>query len=256
MENKPDLIGYVGVGISVLGAIAAVATNNPAIAPIPLAVGVGCNLVSRMQLSKELISAHTENQESINALKELLETNKEELNSTLTTNQDNLTKQIQQLQENVNNNLEQTKEKLENNIINLDTQIQQISDVVSNLRQVESFSQELRVEPQSADFYYQRAISLEHLDNKHGAIEDYSEAIKRDGNFAKAYHKRGVLHLELGNRQKAVDDLRKAALLYFEQGDIESYHQAREMSRNIHDLRANLNGSRPNMVVGEDLFSS
>lgn len=61
--------------------------------------------------------------------------------------------------------------------------------------------------------------------------------------------------MEQGMKQKAVDDLRRAALLYFEQGDIESYHQAREMSRNIHEIRTIGNGKAQEMVVGSQLFS-
>ena len=62
-----------------------------------------------------------------------------------------------------------------------------------------------------------------------------------------------------GKKQQAVDDLRKAALLYFEQGDIESYHQAREMSRNVHDIRvvnvSDNSSSSPDVIVANELFS-
>lgn len=255
MESQPDIIGYVGTGISVVGAIGALVFGQPAMAGIPVAIGVGCNMLSRNQLSKILVESHNQNQVAIAELKELLVNQQNELNSTIQTNQANLSEQFKSLQQEVNNKLDTTKGELNYQIEDIKTQHEKLADIVGNLRDIESLSQELRVAPNSADFYYQRGINQQNLGNKHGAVEDYSEAIKQNFNFAPAYHKRGVVYLDLGERQNAVDDLRKAALLYFEQGDIESYQKAREMSRNIHNLKSNLNGHQPEIIVSEQLFS-
>lgn len=162
---------------------------------------------------------------------------------------------MERLQHSIQELLNSQKADIAQEIKRLDLQHQELNNVVSNLKEVENLSQELRNNADSADFFYQRGVGYEKLGNITGAIEDYTEAIKRDGNMAKAYHKRGVLYLDSNMKQKAVDDLRKAALLYFEQGDIDSYHQAREMSRNIHDLKMEANGKATEMVVGSELFS-
>lgn len=255
MESKKDTIGYIGVGISLVGALVSLATNNVAMAAIPLTVGVGCNMLSRGKLSTILVDSHNENQEAIAELKQLLENNLKDLNSNIEDNQINLSDQIKKFQDELNSKLDNSNQELKQHINSIEAEHKQLADVVGNLREVENFSQELRVKPNSAEFYYQRGLSHQNLDNKHGAIEDYSEALQLDPNMAKAYHKRGVLYLDLQERQRAVDDLRKAALLYFEQGDIESYQNARSMSRNIHNLKSNLNGSIPQSIVGGQLFS-
>lgn len=255
MENKPDVVGYIGVGVSLVGAIASMAVKNPALASIPLAVGVGCNMYSRMQLSNTLVESQEENQLAIAGLQTALNTNKEELESTLEDNQTQLVEEIKKLTEDLNVKLTKAQEDLKQSLESLSQKHIKIADVVSNLQKVENMSQELRVKPDSAEFYYQRAIGQENLGNNNGAVEDYTEALNKNPNYAKAYHKRGVIYLELEEKQKAVDDLRKAALLYFEQGDIDSYQKAREMSRKVHDLRDNMNGSATGIIIGDELFS-
>lgn len=257
MKSNPDVIGYLGAGISLIGAIGAFVFEQPAIAAIPVAIGVSCNVVSRNQLAANLIESHNENQEAINKLQTIVEGNQNDLTSNINMNQANLSEQIRILKNESTTNFDNLKLEFNHHLENLKIQQDKLTDIVSNLREVESFSQELRAKPDSAEFYYQRGMSHENLGNKQGALEDYNEAIKQNNDFAPAYHKRGVIHLDLGEKQEAVDDLRKAALLYFEQGDIESYQKARDMSRKIHDLRSNLNlnGSSAETVVGTQLFA-
>jgi tetratricopeptide (TPR) repeat protein len=255
MENKPDIVGYFGVGISAVGAIVSIAMENPSIASIPLTVGVGCNMYSRMKLSETLVEAHGESQQAIASLSQSLETYKQELDTSLENNQTNLVEQIKKLTEDLNTKLDKTAQDLKQNLDTLNSKQKHLTEVVNNLETVENMSQELRAKPDSAKFYYQRGVSQENLGNHSGALEDYTETLRRDANYAQAYHKRGVLYLELGEKQKAVDDLRKAALIYFEKGDIESYQKAREMSRKVHDLRANMNGTGSGIIVGDELFS-
>ncbi len=256
MESKPDIIGYVGTGISVIGAIGAMVFNQPALAGIPVAIGVGCNMLSRNQLASMLVESHQQNEEAIADLTALLTKNQSDLNSTMKLNQANISEQLKQLQENVNNSLTETKVEMSQKLQGLESKQEKVADIVTNLRDIETYSQDLRVQPDSAEYFYQRGFSYQQLGNKSGAIEDYTESINKNSGFAPAYHKRGVVYLELGDRQKAVDDLRKAALLYFEQGDIESYQKAREMSRNIHELKTDLNGSTPEAIVGIELFKN
>ncbi len=255
MEKQQDILGYVGLGVSAVGAIASIASSNVAFASAGLTVGVGCNVFSRKQQYESLVYAYNQQQETINELTQKIEANHGELNQTLMNYKADLGSSMEKLQQSIQDLLKTQQEQISQEVKRLDLQHQELNNVVSNLKDVENLSQELRNNADSADFFYQRGVGYEKLGNISGAIDDYSEAIKRDSSMAKAYHKRGVLYLDGDMRQKAVDDLRKAALLYFEQGDIDSYHQAREMSRNIHDLKPESNGKAPKMVVGSELFS-
>lgn len=260
MEKQQDLIGYIGLGVSSVGAIASVITNNVAFASLPLTVGVACNLFSRKQYNDTLVEAYNAQQQSINDLIQKVDANQTQLNDQLIENRRELGNLLEEtktsINKSLNNSLEEQKKDLLQEIKSLDLQHQELNKLVSTIKEVENLSQNIRNEENSAQFYYERGLGYEHLGNKEGAVKDYTEAIKQDSSLAKAFHKRGVIYLEQGDRQKAVDDLRKAALLYFEQGDIDSYHQAREMSRNIHDLRAVSNGEiKSEMVVGSELFS-
>ncbi|WP_330203459.1 hypothetical protein [Cyanobacterium sp. Dongsha4] len=258
MEKQQDILGYVGLGVSAVGAIASLIIPSPtnvAVASAGLTVGVGCNVFSRKQQYESIVDAYNQQQETINELTQKIEANHAELNQTLMDYKADLGTSMEKLQQSIQELLNSQKEEIAQEVKRLDIQHQELNNVVLNMKEVENLSQELRSHSDSADFFYQRGVGYEKLGNISGAIEDYTEAIKRDGNMAKAYHKRGVLYLDSNMKQKAVDDLRKAALLYFEQGDIDSYHQAREMSRNIHDLKVEANGKATEMVVGSELFS-
>ena len=256
MEKKQDILGYVGLGATAIGMIATVISKTALPIAIGSTVGVGCNVFSRKQSNDELVEAYNSQEQKLESLIQQLAQNKLELGETLTTNQTEIANKLEELKLQLQDKLEQNKTEVITEITRLDSQHQQLADVVNNLEQIESMSQELRVKPDSAQFFYQRGMSYEKLGNLPGAIEDYSEAIKINPSFAPAYHKRGVMQLHSDHKQKAVDDLRKAALLYFEQGDIESYQQAREMSRDIHELHTNGNGKLSEMVIGSELFTS
>ncbi|NCO75435.1 MAG: tetratricopeptide repeat protein [Cyanobacteria bacterium] len=255
MEKKQDIVGYVGLGLSAVGAVVSVITNNIAPASLLLTVGVGCNVISRKQFNDSLVEAYNQQEETIKKLVTTLEANHSELTAKLMENQTDLANRVEKLQLSMQDNLAKQKENINSEITRLELQHQDLNNIVSNIKDLENISQELRSQPDSADFFYQRGLSYEKLGNYAGAIEDYTEAIKKNSSLSKAYHKRGVLYLDSGAKQKAVDDLRKAALLYFEQGDIESYHVAREMSRNIHELRIDTNGNAQEMIIGKKLFA-
>jgi tetratricopeptide (TPR) repeat protein len=255
MEKQQDIIGYVGLGISSVGAIASVITNNIALASLPLTVGVACNLISRKQFNDSLVEAYNTQQQSINDLIHKIEDNQNQISEKLIENKTEFNNSLESTKQSLGNSLDEQKENLLQEIKRVDLQHQELSKVVNNLKNVENISKNLTGQDDSPEFFYDRGVSYEQLGNKEGAVKDYTEAVKLDSSLAKAYHRRGVIYLDIGDRQKAVDDLRKAALLYFEQGDIDSYHQAREMSRNIHDLKAMDNGKAKEMVSGSNLFS-
>ena len=122
----------------------------------------------------------------------------------------------------------------------LESQLTTVETVVETLQNIENASQIIRSNPEGADAYYQRGLNHQKLGDKTGAIDDYTEALHLDSTYAKAYHSRGVLLAEIGNRKQAVEDLRLAAKYYFEQGDIESYEQARNLSKEFYQVRYSL----------------
>lgn len=256
MENHGksplDIAEMVGVVVSIVGAIAAPITQQIALASIPLSATVALNFLNRKRLLCLLEEQIDKNKESIEQLQELIETNKTESTSLIEERKKELAKQISEVQKQLTSDLSSSKEELLENIQKLETQEKNLENLVGNLREIENLSQALRVKPDSAEFYYQRGVRHQGLGDKQGAIEDYTAAINLNSKYAEAYHSRGVLSLEIGERKRAVDDLRKAAKLYFEKGDIESYQQARNISQNVHDLRKEMEVNH--LVVG-GLFS-
>ncbi|AUC61353.1 hypothetical protein AA637_09405 [Cyanobacterium sp. HL-69] len=255
MDKQVDMLGYVGLGVTALGAIASAVTGQ--IIPLSVAstVGVGCNVFSRKQSEERLIGAFNAQQQKIESLYTMVEANHGELKEAMVMGKADFGNQIEDLKLGFNERLNNVKDSLDQNVSALNGETKEIKEIVSNLRQVEILSQELRVKPDSASFFYERGNSHSKLGNISGAIADYTEAIKKDGDYAEAYHKRGILYLDSGAKQKAVDDLRKASLLYFEKGEIDSYHQAREMSKNVHEIGSHGNGSNGKMLIGTKLFS-
>ncbi len=256
MDKQVDILGYVGLGVSAVGAIASVSLGNLLPLSIGSTIGIGCNVFSRKQFNDSLVDTINEQQQTIEKLLDTVKDNHETINETLVNSKADFGNQLEDFKVKVNDLLENHENKLFSEVGRLDIQSQSIKEIVVNLREVENLSQQLRVTPESASFFYERGNSHAKLGNMAGAIADYTEAIKKDTNYAEAYHRRGVLYLESGAKQKAVDDLRKASLLYFEKGEIEGYHQAREMSKNVHQLEAEGNGNRKQMVIGTELFSS
>ena len=256
-------IGNVGLGLSAIGAVASIATQNIAVASVPLTIGVGCNLFSRKQHHEALVEALNKQEVTITQLQQQLEEKQnnleQEIKEKLQENHREAGNLIEGVKDSLNTNLEKSKEEFAQEIKRLEIQSQELSQQVSTLKQVENLTQNIGSEENSASFYYQRGVGYEKLNNQEGALKDYNQAIIEDSSFAKAYHKRGVIFMNQGKKQQAVDDLRKAALLYFEQGDIESYHQAREMSRNVHDIRvvnvSDNSSSSPDVIVANELFS-
>lgn len=98
MDKKQDIVGYAGLGVSVMGVIVSVAMNNPIFASIPLTVGIGCNLASRKQLTNSFVEAYNRQEQTINQLMATLEANHSELTTKLTGNQTDLANRVQKLQ--------------------------------------------------------------------------------------------------------------------------------------------------------------
>lgn len=123
----------------------------------------------------------------------------------------------------------------------LAAQTKSVEDLLEILRAMDAITQAISDQPDGADRFYERGLlrkRLQRLEDQHIALDDFSKAIQLESTYAGAYFERGLLHSELGQKQRAVDDFHTAAKLYFEQGQLNQYEQARELAQKIHDLIA------------------
>ncbi|MEM6614235.1 MAG: hypothetical protein AAF652_18705 [Cyanobacteria bacterium P01_C01_bin.72] len=114
---------------------------------------------------------------------------------------------------------------------------------------IADISQAIRLNPNEADFYYQRGLILRELSARASALQDFDDAILRDPNHARAYLQRAGMSFDLrssfqirnnqgflyrfdnidGDRRgnaRAILDLQTARDLFAQQGDAEGYQTA------------------------------
>lgn len=244
------LDGLSAVGL-VGGAIASFVTNNVAAAAVPIAVAVGLHIKNRRDLAQEMaqkqetaiaqvvqsINQHQaalteylqkfqqETQGQQNQLRQLQESNQQQLSK-------NLADQVNALQQLIAGLKQDTQETTQA----LDDQHKALEVVVGELRQMENASRVIEANPK-AEAYYQRGLSHQRLGDRAEALVDYTKAISLNPELAAAFYNRGVVYAELGDRKPAVEDLRQAAKLYFEQGDLDNYHRARDLGKEFYDLQ-------------------
>lgn len=246
-NSSANLLDTVSAVAAISGAVASIFIQQVAVAAFPLALSVGVHLFNRRQSINDL-QQHLEKmvlqqnlhivnvEQRLQAVEEQLkQSEKESWLALETQDQDHKTK-IGDLSQQINQLQQQTSD-LNQSTQFLESKQKQLIDVVEELRQLENYSQALRTEPSAAEVHYQRGYSHQRLGDKNGAIEDYSEAIRLDPKYAQAYHSRGILYAETGKRKLAVADLRQASKWYFEQGDIDSYQKARDLGKELYDLR-------------------
>jgi tetratricopeptide (TPR) repeat protein len=244
------LDGLSAVGLAG-GAIASFVTNNVSAAAIPIAIAVGLHIKNRRDLALEVsqkqetaiaqviqnINQHqaalTEylqkfQQDTVAQqaqLRQIQEASQKQLSQNLATQG----KELQQLIAGLTQTTQETTQAL-------DSKHKDLEVVVGELRQMESASHIIEVDPK-AEAYYQRGQSRQRLGDRAEALIDYTAAINLNGEYAAAYYHRGVVHAELGHRKPSVEDLRQAAKLFFEQGDLDNYHRARDLGKEFYDLQ-------------------
>ncbi|HAC65481.1 MAG TPA: hypothetical protein DCF68_18610 [Cyanothece sp. UBA12306] len=265
-ENTLPLILDIVSGIGVFGGVVGSFFNNVALATIPVSVAVAMQMANRRKLAID--SAQTQ-QNSVVQISQKINQNQtvlsqqiqkfqQEIDNYINQQHQSYTEQIKKLSDNFDQTLEENIAALHKSIAeanqerdqlnnfaqeindftqNLDQQQQQIKSIVGELQKIENFSLLIDANTDQADAYYERGMSYQKLGNKEGAIQDYTEALHFDSTHAKAYHNRGILLAELDNKKQAVADLRLAAKYYFEQGDIDSYQQARDLSKEFYEVR-------------------
>ncbi|WP_107668260.1 tetratricopeptide repeat protein [Cyanothece sp. BG0011] len=249
-NNLSDLFDLLS-GIGLVGGAVGSFFGNAAFAAIPISFSVALQIANRRQLKVDLAQLQ---ESSVIQLTEQMNNNQgtilEQFKQFRKESEDQLNQQDQKVQtivselsEKITNNQESCnllkveKDQLNQLTHSLESQLNKIQNVVETLQKIENTSQVIRTNPQGVDAYYERGLSHQKLGDKTGAIEDYTEALHLDSTYAKAYHNRGILLAEMGNKKQAVEDLRLAAKYYFDQGDIESYEKARNLSKEFYEVR-------------------
>ena len=80
-------------------------------------------------------------------------------------------------------------------------------------RTLDDFNCALKLNPNSAFIYYDRANFYATRKDYAHAIDDYTEALRIDPNLAEAYYNRGIVRQMSGNRESGIADLSKAGEL-------------------------------------------
>jgi tetratricopeptide (TPR) repeat protein len=236
--QKLELVSLVGAGGA---ALAAIITQQLAIisaTALPFTLALGLNLCNRRRLDQQLQEAQ-HNQRDLMAI--LLQQGQEQGNhqSSLAHHEQRLDQLQEQLAliQNWSAEVNQGTKELSDYTRILGTEQKQIEVVVGCLREIETYTQAIQLNPNYAKAYYNRALTHQRLGELESAIADYSESLRLNPEYARAYHNRGIARAHIGEKQTALDDLRQASKYFFEQGDIDSYQKSKELIKRLHDFQ-------------------
>jgi tetratricopeptide (TPR) repeat protein len=269
-DNKLDIVETLSVIGSIGGAIASLVFNQIALASIPLSVSVALNLLNRRRLLDassqsnqtaiaQIVHENFKIQEQVGTLTEKLTQLQQLTTKKNGETQDKvgtLTQQLAELQQLTTNLVpNQDNKNLNEYTQNLLNEQAKLANTVDCLREIETCSQTIRVNPNHATAYYNRGLRYERLGEQEAALGDYSEAIRLNPNYVEAYNSRGLAHAELGNKKGAVNDLRTSAKLFFEQGDIANYQIAKDFSKQLYEIESQPKTDVFSEVAVERLFA-
>jgi tetratricopeptide (TPR) repeat protein len=65
----------------------------------------------------------------------------------------------------------------------------------------------IKLNPNTADYFYYRGMAYENMGEREEALRDFTSAIKLDKNFVAAYISRASTYYGMGKYQEALDDL-------------------------------------------------
>lgn len=119
---------------------------------------------------------------------------------------------------------------------------------------IADISKAILLNPNEADFYYQRGLILGKLSDRQSAVRDFDNAILRDPNHAWAYLQRAGMSFDLGSKYQITDsqnlrlnfeedprrgnaeamlDLRAAQELFQKKGDLEGTKIAKQLIKHF-----------------------
>jgi len=216
-----DIVETVTVVGSVGGAIASVVMQQAALASLPLSLSLALNLANRR---RQLTAIETSQQERMGQVSEQVQIHHSAIARLLQQNKaysvrfDQFFKQLEASQ--------QLTSDLSDKILLLQQSNQDLGNQLEHLRNANS---------QSDLYYFEEGCAYQRKGNLQAALDNYTQALNLNPSYGDAYFNRGIVRSQVGDRQGAVADLRAAANFYFEQGNLASYQQAKDMSRQIHE---------------------
>ncbi|PHJ57402.1 serine/threonine protein kinase [Nostoc linckia z18] len=110
---------------------------------------------------------------------------------------------------------------------------------------IQDYTEALKLDPNDAAAYNNRGNAYLELGNRKAANQDYSQAIAIDANNALAYYNRGVIRAKQKNKQGAIADFRKAAKLFQQQGEKDSYQDTQREIAILQNKSGTGNITRP-----------
>ncbi|NLQ05919.1 tetratricopeptide repeat protein [Cylindrospermopsis raciborskii MVCC19] len=79
-------------------------------------------------------------------------------------------------------------------------------ELLRKYKEIDDYNQDIKINPNDPEYYYNRGNTRSDLGDKQGAIDDYTQVIKLNPNSAYAYILRGNVRSALGDKQGATDD--------------------------------------------------
>ncbi|OSO87555.1 hypothetical protein B7O87_14885, partial [Cylindrospermopsis raciborskii CENA303] len=79
-------------------------------------------------------------------------------------------------------------------------------ELLRKYKEIDDYNQDIKINPNDPEYYYNRGNTRRELGDKQGAIDDYTQAITLDHNFAYAYIPQGNVRTASGDNQDAIDD--------------------------------------------------
>jgi tetratricopeptide (TPR) repeat protein len=227
VENNKAQSNWLGwvEGVSIVGAVGgaiggAIATGQSVVmlSALPLSLAATLNFVSRQRMQSALEQQVTP---SIGRLAQSLNELKQDAEALSGTDR------VLMIQLNTTNNkigeVNDTLEQLQAQILNLQEKSAMLAQKQSEL-----------LESTLEESYYRRGLELEKRGEFKDAIAAYTEALRVNPNYAQAYMQLGSAYANAGQKQQAIAHLRTATKLFFESGDLDNYHTARELSETVH----------------------
>jgi tetratricopeptide (TPR) repeat protein len=215
-KTQPNWLGWFE-GVSIAGAVGgAIAAGQNAIllTALPLSLAAALNFAQRQRMQSTVSATLDRHEQSLHEGKETAEA----LSGT---------DRIFMIQlNNINNKIEE----LTDPLAKLQSQIDSLQEQGAMMAQKQAELMESTLE----ESYYRRGLELEKRGEFKDAISAYTEALRINPTYAQAYMQLGAVYAHSGQKQQAISHLRTSIKLFFDSGDLESYHAARELSETIH----------------------
>ena len=223
-KPKPlELLEGAAIIGSVGGAVLAAVTQQALFAALPLSLSAALSFSNRRSLQTELSAQHQSTAEMLSAQVNEHSNNIKNLMQEL----------IHASAERQQSFLDQTNQSL----ADMGSRLAQMDEKFRSLEEKSEHLEEQQSELLASTFeenYCRRGQELEKRGEFQEAIAAYAEVLRLNADYAEAYLLRGKAYAYAGKKQLAIADLRAATKLFFDGGDLDNYHLARDISEQVH----------------------